>query len=77
MSDDDDGLDAAIDRAREVAETSLDPWDWRKLHALEAVKRAREDRVLLDALSEPDPGVPFPPWSEVSEPGTSEGPIPF
>jgi hypothetical protein len=68
-------LDDRIAKAREVAEVSLDPTDHALLHALEAVKRAEEDDLLREALTEPDPGVPFPKWSEVSEPGTSEGPL--
>jgi hypothetical protein len=68
-------LDDRIAEARKIAETSTDPFDHMVLAALEATARAESDRLLLDALTEPDPGVPFPKWSEVSEPGTSEGPL--
>lgn len=53
---DDDGLDAAITRAAEVAATSLDPFDHRKLHALVAAHHAKDhppprfDLALLDGL---------------------------
>jgi hypothetical protein len=78
MGPNDDGLADAIARAREIAEISLDPWDWRKLHALEGVRRARSDAALLDALSVDCSELPPPPrWSEISEPGSTEGPLPF
>jgi hypothetical protein len=61
--------------AREIADLTGDPYDVVKAEALEGAQRAESDAVLLAGLSEPDPGVPFPKWSEVSEPGTAEGPL--
>lgn len=56
---DDDGLDEAIARAHEIADTSLDWRDWRVLRALEAAKHAKEhpapvfDPTMLDGIEPP------------------------
>jgi hypothetical protein len=63
---DDDGLTAAIERARAEAETSTDPFLWRRLHALVAIRRAESDAALLAALTETGPTDDIPPWSQIS-----------
>ena len=66
-------LHDAARRAREHADVCTDRGCHAVANALEAAQRAEEDRLLMAGLTEPDPGVPFPKWSQVSQPGTSEG----
>lgn len=69
-------LGEAARRAREHAETCIDPSCHRVATALEAALAAERGRR---RRGEPIPAdaPPIPPWSAVSRPGTSEGPLPF
>jgi hypothetical protein len=72
------GLREAAEAARELAGRSINPADHAVANALEAAVKVEQNRALLAALSEPPtPETAPPPWSEVSEPGTSEGPLNF
>ncbi len=66
-------LHDAARAARKKADVSLGPRDHQIALALVAAVRAKENWVRL-GLIEPSNPAP-PPWSEVSEPGTGEGPI--
>jgi hypothetical protein len=66
LTDDDaDGLKAAIEAAHEIADTSINPSDWRLLRALEAAQLAKDNPP---ARFDPAWVAGLPPWSEVSEP---------
>jgi hypothetical protein len=72
------GLRAAAELARERAGASMDRGDHELANALEAACKAFEDAALLELLTEPStPANAPPPWSDVSEPGTTSGPLPF
>jgi hypothetical protein len=71
------GLREAAEAAREHASRCCEPSCHRTALALEAIITAGENRALLDALTEEGPTDDIPPWSQVSKPGTSEGPLPF
>lgn len=63
-------LDDRIAEARERAERTLAPEDWMVVRALEGVQTAEQ-------YAPPPPGGTegIAEWGEVSEPGTSEGPL--
>jgi hypothetical protein len=63
-------LEEKVAAAYEKAQTSLDPHDWRVYHALNGALHAERHPPPAPADTS---GIP--PWSEVSEPGTSEGPL--
>jgi hypothetical protein len=72
------GLRQAAKAAREHADRCTEPSCHRTALALTAAERTESDAALLNALTEPPtPETAPPPWWEVSEPGTSEGPLPF
>ncbi|HUO37770.1 MAG TPA: hypothetical protein VMU34_08000 [Mycobacterium sp.] len=64
-------LEDAAKAARAHADVCTDWLCHMKANALEGAQRAEEDAVLLSGLTEPDPGVPFPPWRAVSAPDTT------
>ena len=71
-------LREAAKAAREHADGCINPSCHAVANALDGVVLAEQNQALLDALTEPPtPETAPPPWREVSQPGTSEGPIPF
>jgi hypothetical protein len=71
-------LEQPAKAAREHADVCINPSCHRVANALDAAVKAEQDRALLAALTEPPtPETAPPPWSEVSEPGTFEGPLNF
>jgi hypothetical protein len=69
-------LDEAARAARERADTSTDPAVHALANALESALAA-EAQALIRRQFPMEPMDPPPPWSDASEPGTEEGPLPF
>jgi hypothetical protein len=59
-------LDAAIERARLAADTSVNPADWALYHSLVAIAAAADKAALLAALTEVGPVHDLPAWSQIS-----------
>jgi hypothetical protein len=69
-------LAKAARAARMRADTSIDPAVHRVACALESAENAARHRMHLHAMCEASrPETTPPPWSQVSRPDTSEGPL--
>ena len=73
-------MQRAIDRAHEVAQTSLDRADWRVYHALQGVKSAAEHDLAMQVYHRRH-GVlgqvsDLPSWGSVTAPGGGHSTLP-